>query len=585
MGTVGWGLLYQRKRLPMCFFPVMFVSGISTVLYLFGLAGQLKIASYGLVLLGVLWLLLYAKKEALRGFVLDPSILFVCIGIVWLFVITRGTMLSHWDDGSHWYRVCKSVYYENAYPTTPDILYYDYVPGCQTWVYFILRYTGFSIPNCLFAQSIINVACTAVLFAGIDGIAEFRSKVYATGIIIVASVVICCIVPSTYTLMVDLQVGLAAMAALVFVIQYGERAESLVPGMMLSSFLVLIKNTGLLFAAVVLCWEIRRYRVKGKRRYIYIAAWGIVPLLLFVCYILRSAWYYADGVSSPQSLSVSRFLAMIGEKTPEVIARMTYNFIYQVFIGDTGIPLTACVSFGILFLLRYILCKEGYEQEALSAKTEILGILRMLGMYLIILYATYLFAMSAGEAYVLSSFYRYYGTGVVVVTGVAVCLGIKYTGIVTMTKNETTKKCLWGMLFFAVLSMRGCGSPKYILGQEHYVIPENYHPSLWQAMEYYVPEGKRYTEDSYILLWDKEDFGGDFLNENRIGFAAGAWLRSTDILVISRNEIENGLDINVLLSLPTYDYLICMSDMSCESEILAPYLNTNDFSVGTRSIE
>ena len=58
------------------------------------------------------------------------------------------------------------------------------------------------------------------------------------------------------------------------------------------------------------------------------------------------------------------------------------------------------------------------------------------------------------------------------------------------------------------------------------------------------------------------------------------WLRSTNIRVISNEDIAKGLDEKVLQDLINYDYLVTLSDMSEQVEALKDYLPVQDYKVG-----
>jgi len=157
LSMLGFAMLYQRRHLPLCFFPITAASGMTLVVYLAGLAGFLKLGSYAVVLLGLLLLIRYFDMKKIAAFFSDWSIWFVIVSVVWLYVITRGTMLADYDEGTHWYRICKSMHYEGAFPSTPDIFFFTYMPGCQTWIYLLTRFIGFSIPNLCFAHNTLNI--------------------------------------------------------------------------------------------------------------------------------------------------------------------------------------------------------------------------------------------------------------------------------------------------------------------------------------------------------------------------------------------------------------------------------------------
>lgn len=582
LAVLGYGMLYRKTKLPVCFFPVTLIAGVACFLYGFGFFGALKIGSY-LVLLGGLAALLCCRRGGgLRALVTDRSILFCVFSMIWLYALTRGTTLSHWDDGSHWYRICKSIYYENAFPTTPDIIYYDYVPGCQLWVYFILRFCDFTIPNCLFAQGMINIACAAALFAGMEHMKGRMEKGFSIAAICAASVALCCMSMGTYVLMVDLQLGLAAMAALILMLDQGERREATAPMTLLLTFLILIKNSAVFFAAAIVIWALLRNRYEKKGAAVRLLGWAGVPAAARVLYAIRSGLVYAQADGTPQSLSIDRFGAMLAAKDAEVLKTFTERFLYKLFIGDTGLSFAVYVS---LFLLIFLYCcmkQEGKAEGARQMKQCLIGCGVMLGVYVVSLYLTYLLSMNANEARSVNSFYRYYGSMVAMLAGAAVYTAMSQSAKTRLGEERHARMYVMGVLLLAVLAMPGAHSKKYIWGADRFEMPDYYDMRLWYSMQYHIPQNRHYSEESYVALWDKDDFDRTALINEGVAYAVGAWVRADRVEAISKSDIVNGLSEEQIAALGACDYLVFVSDMTEEAPLLSQYLEETDYSAGMR---
>lgn len=577
LSVLGYGAAYKRLRLPTCFFPVTLVAGVSLTLYGFGFFSALKIGSYAIILVGLALLLMNRKR--LRSFLMDPSILLCLVAGVWLFCITRGAMLSHWDDGSHWYRICKSIYVESAFPTTPDILYYNYVPGCQLWVYFVLQFIEFTIPDLLFAQGLINIACVATLFAGAEKAKTRKEKGFALAVIAVADVTLCAMDIGTYVLMVDLQLGLTAMALLILLLDQGAKRHALIPAMLISVFLLLVKNSAVFFLLAVFLWAAAYQHWRGKKLAACVALLVLIPLLLRGAYAVRMNMVYADAAASPQSMSLDRFAQMLSLKDADSMKIFTERFLYKFIIGDTALPIAVYVSFFLLAVFFFGLRREDRLDAAAGVRVNLIAGAIMTVTYALMLYLTYVFTMNVNEMISVNSFYRYYGSMVIVLAGSTIYMGL----------NAVLRERLGGgegrlyasaLLLFAVIGMSGAYPRRYIWGQNRFSGPDYYEPQFWQTMVYHIPQNRVYSGQHYVLLWNPEDYyDGYVLNNLGASYHVGAWLRSEKVDAISLDDLEEGLSQEQMDALSSCDQLVLMSDMTPYAQMLEPYLEKAGLSV------
>ncbi len=580
LSVMGYGALYNRSRLPVCFFPVTLVSGVSVVLYGFGFLAALKMGCYAILLFGILMLLICRKGFRPIAFFSDWSFLFCLFAGVWLYVITRGAFLSHWDDGSHWYRICKSIYAEGAFPTTPDIMYYNYVPGCQLWNYFVLRFVDFSQQNCMFAQGLINIACVATLFAGVRTVKSRVEAGFCTGVIVIAAVGLCSMNIGTYVLLVDLQLGLTAMALLILLLDQGERPAALFLGGLVCTFVLLVKNSAVFFALMIFLWASLRHRWRGKQ--LACCAGGLlgIPLVLRSFYALRASSVYAGAAASPQSFSLTRFMQKLALKDAETMEVFNERFWFKVFIGDTGLSMTVYVCIFLLVLLLVFLHNEKKAEKVREVLLNLTFGLVMMAAYVLMLYGTYMFTMNVNETLSVNSFYRYFGSMIIVFAGMTI-----YTALgssIQLAGEGNHRVYIFGMLVFAVLAMPGAYSRRYIWGQGRFDMPDHYGPKLWQTLKYFVPENRQYSGKHYVVLWDTDDFSDSVSHHQYAEYAVGAWLRSERVDAISRDELNQGLTAEMIDALTECDAVICLSDMSKESGLLAPYMDVSDLSVGLK---
>lgn len=579
LAVLGYAMFYQKRKLPLCFFPIVAASGMSIAVYIPGLIGLLKPACYVVVLLGLLAFLRFFDTKKLVSFFSDWSILYVICSLVWLYVITRGEMLSDFDEGTHWYRICKSMNYEHAFPSTPDIFFYDYVPGCQVWVYLVTRFIGFSIPNCLFAQNALNVFCIAGLFAAIQNAKRFEFRAISTLAIAGAAVLLCCMSVGTYSLLVDTQLGLIAMAALLMMLDQGEKYESVFLIGVVMSFLVLIKNSAWIFILIISVWAIIRYRYEPKACAVRVSVWLGIPLTFYLLYKLRCAMVYPNSMSA-QSVSLERFAIVLAGKNAGDAWQLIKGFFKKLVLCemDTALTMYGCVS--VLSVLYFSMKEAKDEEGMMQGKQALKGCLATLAIYTLSLWATYLFSFSASEAERLSGFWRYYGTVLIFTIGLTV-----YTGLCLVERLRFGKALGMGILLIFVLAMPGAYSKKYIQGSQYYSLPEDYRSDIWRAVERAIPQNNHYTDESYLVFWNQDDFFGGSRDNERVGYIMGAWLRSNRIGVISEWDIRAGLDEKTLQSIKQYKYVANISDMTRHTDLLSPYLGDTALSIGLHEMQ
>lgn len=573
LALLGYAMLWQRRKLPVCFFPITAVSGAAVAVYVTGICGSLQIGWYLVILLGMVLLLRFFSLEGLRRICLNGSILFCIAAGVIMFAATRGQMLYHWDDGSHWYRVCKALYFDGHYPTTPDILFYDYVPGTATWVYIVLQAVGFSIPNCMFAQNCICIAAISALFCLTDRVEDRRKKGIIALTVVGTGLVQCTFACGVYTLLVDLPLGLVAAAAMIMVLDWGDGKDSTLPVMLVLAFLAIVKNSALFFLAAVCLVAAATHRFSLRRA----GAWLGIPMIAWGAYALRGAVVYG-GKATPQAISADRYAALWNEKSAELIGRIAQGIGRMVFGGKTGVSVATYFCLALLLIVAVSLIIEEERDAAARVFRALAVCVVLLLAYAGALFLTFSFSMSSREAAVLNGIDRYYGSAVILLIGVTM-----YLGVSEATRLQHAGTYLLSMFLLVAYVMPGLMPRAYAVNRLAYTRYESLKTDLWWAIERIVPENRFYSEESYLVLWDQADFMDGEDNHGRLDFAIGAWLRADHIRVISKDELV-ALSEDELARFREFDHVIFLSDMNDEKDLLEPYLDIDDYGIGFRSL-
>ena len=155
----GW-LFYDRIHIKKHFVPITVLSWLSVVLFLLGLAGQLRTGAYGIYLLGFLFLG-YAGWRLKKGkwnpkFPINMvDICFVGVAAIFL-VLSFFLKMDHYDNFSHWAVIVKNLVATDQYPGLQDsiISFKDYPLGISVYLYYFARLWGYGQGILLFAQNL-----------------------------------------------------------------------------------------------------------------------------------------------------------------------------------------------------------------------------------------------------------------------------------------------------------------------------------------------------------------------------------------------------------------------------------------------
>ena len=575
LAVIGYMLSYTAYvKKDLSFFPLLFIAVSSIVTFFFGLAGLLKAGPYVVVISGLLLLgwSLY-KKVSLRALV-HPACLFMLVGVIWAFVITRGVGLSQLDDFNHWYKICKIMHAEGAFPTTPDIDFPTYTPGTALWIYQITRCTGFSVANCFFAQSVLNLAGCCCLISAIRSEDKWGVRITRYVIACVASVFLCSLDMSTYNLLVDCSLGLVALYVAVYLLRYSFSFDYyvLVPVLV---YLRLIKMSGILFCVFLL-----GFYLLGKKRLVpssigrstlwVCLSTVAVPFAMGWIYKFRMSFYYSDIGGSNQAFSLQRFTSIGADKSPELIRSTAAKVWIEAFSFVNGYPqiLAVWVFFLILFVFVFA---EDKKKECFSK--YILGYL--FGFYIVytaFMTFTYIFSMDSAEATYLASYFRYMGTPVVVITGIAIYIFLD---------KFVTSKVLWSAAFTCVMLAINIWSTGigYIFGISHYVPMEDYTDSAWKAISSYVPESFTYSPGNYVVIWNNATYDADGAYAFKYGSLSSVYLRCVDAKFYSYAQVASGSEA-VMDDISSADYIVVVGEADESISVLSSYTSSGEIVSG-----
>lgn len=594
----GYFLAYRVFiRRAAAFFPLIFIAFTVISIYLSGLAGSLKAGLFAVLIAGIALIPVSAikgrdrLKDIVKETLSDPSWIFMAAGAVWLYIITRGTGISHPDDFSHWYKICKIIHYESAYPTTPDLTYTTYPPGTATWIWFVTFFTGFGPDKCFFAHSLINLASLNAFFV----LLKNRSGVlYRAGIFfftVLMSVVLCSMNVNTYCLLTDTTLALIPLAAVFWILDQGEsrslREDAVLVLMM--AFEAMVKFPGLVFVVFIFFLWIaeRRKTVRstaGLKKTVYILPL-IIPIAVFYLYVIRADHVFGDLELSGQGFSLTRFLAMYMNKTGEQVNAIVGRYFYEVFafFGNMTRQMRTIWIAMVLSGTGLVIMWTKKDTRFKEARKMVIraGVFALL--YSVFLLLAYIFSMNEKEANAtrLTCFFRYIGSAAIFVWGM-----LSFVFFDILSRREGRKvliavsvipvsTLLTGLLMYNI---------GYIAGFDHYVRDEDYTTAGWDLCCEYGEERTEYNEYTYFMIYDENDIIDH--HPPKVRLIGNVYFRSVHVYTYTLQELEEGtVDPQYLEPIRSSDYLVTMGDFSDRLDIIREYVDVTDYRPGMTELK
>ena len=412
-----------RTRFEVVLPPVLFF--MTLFLYAFGLVNALKSGYWMLLLLiGVSSVFAVAR---LRGKTLSvlaeglssPGMVMFCLFSLAAYFVTRGMLLAHYDEFSHWGRVVKATFLHDALgPFNPVALQFrSYPPGSSIFEYLVMRLGGRWTEGSLFWA--YQLLCGAVFIPSMSNL-RWRSLGRVLVVAFLAAATPLLIRNPLPTTLVDPLLGLVFgyLLALVYTSDVRDRKTSLYLALGLS-WLVLLKDSGGFLAAVVLVALLIR-QIGGERRAEGGARWGRA-LLLFALPVALMLAAVGGWNAVLRSQRVNRTLHLSGLKglltgdAPvywrQVIRAYLDAFFQKPLTVAHGFGLTQFVwfvLFGLLLaLLAIVYGRTKGQRPDWSAPLVVWAGAAVYAAGLLILY---LVRFSRGEAVRLAAYVRYLGT-------------------------------------------------------------------------------------------------------------------------------------------------------------------------------
>ncbi len=492
------------------FAPITIISFITLTVYLFGCFEKTNWGCVFTLILGGVFFIFFLyhrlkKREKKESNNLNVSTeMFILIGIIWCWTISRNTVPTHFDDFSHWLRICKIMHAEGGFPCTPDNDFPHYLPGTAVWIYYITSFIGYSTSNCYFSQMFINLACCVSLF-GLSREDGLKKQAIQVLFVSTLSVVLCSLNITTYALLVDGLLGLVASSLFIMIYKQAQNRDSIgyTSIMIVSIFISLVKTSGLFlvfFVALAWVFFVKPENKKMATIKCIVQAFLLTLISFFFTlpYLMRSNKIY--GTHS----NFGKYLTKIQSEDGGHLKGVFYKFICKCFHISEMEPqmkmIWLMLLLSIIVIIVFVHKEKAYKKRG---RLIILYAITITVLYLLGLLATYMtFDESEANSEHLACFYRYVGTLTIFVSVVVItCLEEFFNNTrmhyyITVTIVMITINCFLGF------------DMGYIWGFKEYKPVENYTTDIWEYLSENYEEKWTYNDEPYILITtsNKKDF-------------------------------------------------------------------------------
>lgn len=529
------------------FFPFAFIAVSVTLIYIFGCAELLDIGCVSVILLGVCLLagsilFLYRKKEKTDISVfLNPTVIFMIVGIIWCYVLSRGIYPSHYDDFSHWLKICKTMHADSSYPNTPECYFQNYVPGTATWIWYVTGITGYTPQNCYFAQMVLNLACCTAMLSALDKKSSLVKKMVVTALCGLLSILLCSMDVTTYSLLVDGLLGLAASAVVLYAAASENEGCSIrrfFIMLIMCIFLALIKASGaflVIFSVIAYFGSMMKDKEKNGRLkpVLYSAAVAVIPYLCTLLYIGRAKRIFGSGTWKQGAAQT--YGNIISGWDAERFAQISKRFLKECFDLVNAWPqirILWAVLAAIIVIARIKKHKKDTDGQWKFVSIYIPAVILL--WQLGVLFTFFTFGEQEANGETLISIERY--TGTVSILAVSV---LSFYLIKRMTAAEKEKSFMGQAGIFSGVSLILCLGlgfhPAYIFGFEHYDF-KMFTTDAWEYLEANYPERWDYNDDGYVMLIDVEQ--KDYDNYLKLIHVLTTYFRTTNCNVYDIKDLE-----------------------------------------------
>lgn len=409
-------LLWTKKTLDVSFqfIPVFVLSLITVVIYFGGIFNILYPVACLVYVIGILlfiWFGIIKHEENRYEFHLF-DVCFLVGTIPFLFLLLN-EHLMHYDNFTHWALIVKTLYINNAFPTSNTMIEFTNYPiGTSSLLYYFSRFLGYSDGILLFAQGLLIFSIFYAIFGAIE-----RPKCF----LLVATLGLGLSTLSFFNLtirinnlLVDFILPILTLACFAIIDRYkDDLRKQLILLLPLQALLLIVKTTGIIyFMIIIVAWMMNAIKndvLKNKKD--VFASFSTMGLSLST-YILWN-YHVSTVFSGVQNKFSSSSLA---SKSSEDVATIVNHFI-QSSLDLSSRPFLGFLFGNLVIIILYFLIKIIFKDKWKDLLKSLFLLDFMVVLYYVGILGLYLFSMPLDEALTLAGFERYVSSIIVLFVG------------------------------------------------------------------------------------------------------------------------------------------------------------------------
>ena len=428
--------LYARTKINPAFIPLVVIAAIICYLFIAGLAGVLVPASIVLVVLGCSLAVVYGVKAGRKTFplheLITPGTVFFIVSCVYFIIFLHNGFYTHYDNFSHWGVALEETLYFDALPDAYSLVTCrTYPPGTTLLAYFVCKIIGYSEGHALIGQSLLIAAALSTLFCN----ATWKRPLYTISLILTSIIALAIMVyddgsSHLFNLLVDAVLGFITAGTMLIAYYYRhDFHRSFKANAPILFLLVSLKTSGwILFCATAVLsfillahdWRERRKTGTKTRKFAVLPfAVGTIALPVLAAYVWRL--YVVNTYTGLKPFEEDKFAFSFGSvlgnmstRSAEFIQSVPHNLINGVFdittINGRLFVFLNIVAIIIMIVLAFTDRKYAVLRRGFFFSNAFIA------YYIVCLFFLYAAFMVELDAAKLASFYRYYGTAIIVFT-------------------------------------------------------------------------------------------------------------------------------------------------------------------------
>ena len=532
------------------FIPVTLFTGLGIVMFFAGVFNVLPemVNVVSLFSLGSL-VYVYWKKRSFEN-IFSSGMVFFLIGAAYFAFFMRGMRSEFYDDFTHWGLVVKEMLMWDHLPnftSTSAITHQAYPPGTAVLLYFVSKILGDTESVRLYAQALVTLSCLSPLAAFMP-----KRKYLGWLLVIPATLYLLSgnlgIIALTVDTLLSL-LGIAGTAILAYYYTENKLEEAILPLVLITSYLNIVKNSGILFVIIlagIFFAMIKNGTVQKKKA---IVGGG---LMLGLPYVLKVLWdkhielVFWSGAQSRHAMTVENYKNVFAVKSQEDIWFITKSQLIasvNIHSSEIKILLFAFVAVGLIWLLKKVQILSASEVDrSKRGRLEMKLLFFMAGIYVVYqigLWGTYTFSMPLDEALILASYDRYNRYNITIIMYLLGVVLIYFLHEIEIMKNasQLQKGALLGIGAITMLW------PLYLTRDSvQNLYNQNDYSELYRThLEKVVVENQLPRNANYII------YSGDY-PENDMGyyiyFMSCYELMTGSVSVLNQNTIDTLGELN-----------------------------------------